>query len=123
MLLLDELAESRIREAVDRGELDNLPGAGRPLDLDDDRHIPEAMRMACRVMKNAGYVPPEVELRRDINALQSALAASADAGDSPERRARLKKLHCLFLRLDESRRRQTSLLLQETYYENILKKL
>ena len=48
------LAERRIEEAVARGELDNLPGAGRPLDLDDEDPLwPEEVRMAKRILKNA----------------------------------------------------------------------
>jgi len=59
--MLDFLAEQRIAEAVSRGELDELPGAGRPLELDDDKLIPEDLRLAYRILKNAGFVPPEVK--------------------------------------------------------------
>jgi hypothetical protein len=59
--MLDFLAERRIAEAVSRGELDELPGAGRPLDLDDDRLVPEDQRVANRILKNAGVAPPEVK--------------------------------------------------------------
>jgi hypothetical protein len=58
MLLFDLIAEQRIAEAIARGELENLPGAGRPLDLGDDALIPEDLRMAFRILKNAGFVPP-----------------------------------------------------------------
>ncbi len=58
------LAERKIEEALARGELEGLPGAGRPLDLDDDRLVPEELRMAFRVLKNAGLVPPELEPAR-----------------------------------------------------------
>jgi hypothetical protein len=44
MLALELIAEQRICEAVSRGELDDLPGAGRPLALDDDPLIPEELR-------------------------------------------------------------------------------
>ena len=120
MHIFDKLAESRIREAMECGDFDGLPGAGRPLSLEEDGFVPEEMRMAYKILKNAGYIPPEVELRRDINVTQSALAV--EYGDEPARRRNLKKLRCLFLRLDESRRRQANLLLQQEYYENILKK-
>jgi hypothetical protein len=60
MLALDFLAERRIAEAVSRGEFDHLPGAGRPLDLEEDPLVPEEMRVAYRILKNAGYVPEEV---------------------------------------------------------------
>jgi len=55
------LAERRIEEAIARGEFDELPGAGRPLELDDDPLVPEDMRVACRILKNAGYVPAEAQ--------------------------------------------------------------
>ena len=59
--MFDQIAERKIAEAIARGELDELPGAGRPLDLDDDRLVPEDLRMAYRVLKNAGFVPQEIE--------------------------------------------------------------
>jgi hypothetical protein len=64
------LAERRIEEAIARGELDDLPGAGRPLELDDERLVPEELRLAYRILKNAGYVPPEVEDLREIGQLE-----------------------------------------------------
>jgi hypothetical protein len=64
------LAERRIEEAIARGELDNLPGAARPLELDDDRLVPEELRLAYRILKNAGFVPPEVDELREIGQLE-----------------------------------------------------
>ena len=53
---LQFLAERKIEEAIARGEFDNLPGAGRPLDLDDEDPLwPEEVRMARRILRNAGY--------------------------------------------------------------------
>ena len=75
MLAWERIAEERIREAVAAGELDNLPGCGRPLLMDDDSGVPEELRVAYRVLKNAGMVPEEVELRRGIAALEASLAA------------------------------------------------
>ena len=54
------LVERKIEEAIARGELDNLPGAGRPLDLDDlDPSLPEELRLAYRILKNAGMSPAD----------------------------------------------------------------
>ena len=58
--MIDLIAERRIEEAIANGELDDLPGAGKPLALDDDALIPEDLRMAYRILKNAGYAPEEV---------------------------------------------------------------
>lgn len=59
MHAFESIAEQRIQEALVRGELDGLPGEGQPLDLDDDRLVPEELRMVYRVLKNSGYVPPK----------------------------------------------------------------
>ena len=56
------LAEHRIEEAIARGEFADLPGAGRPLELDDvDPLLPEELRLAYRILKNAGFSPAEVD--------------------------------------------------------------
>ncbi len=71
---LTQLAEQRIAEAIARGELSNLPGEGEPLELDDDQLIPVEQRLACRILKNAGYLPPELEEIAEINRLVNALS-------------------------------------------------
>jgi hypothetical protein len=58
--MMEFLAERKIAEAIANGELDELPGAGKPLTLDDDALVPEDLRMAYRILKNAGYAPEEV---------------------------------------------------------------
>ena len=68
--MLEFIAEQRIAEAIAQGELDDLPGAGRPLALDDDAHVPEDLRLAYRILKNAGYVPPELETVNEIAQLE-----------------------------------------------------
>jgi hypothetical protein len=65
MLALEWIAERRIAEAVSQGALENLPGAGKPLELEDDALVPEDLRMAHRILKNAGLVPREVEEARN----------------------------------------------------------
>ena len=58
---LQYLAERKIAEAVARGELDNLPGQGRPLDLDDEDPLwPEEVRMARRILKNADFAEKDL---------------------------------------------------------------
>ena len=68
--MLDLMAERRIAEAISRGELENLPGEGRPLELDDHALVPEDLRLAYRILKNAGFVPPEVQALNEIAELE-----------------------------------------------------
>lgn len=78
MKLLDALVEQRIAAAAARGEFDDLPGAGQPQDLDDDLMVPEEVRVANRILKNAGFVPPAVEHLRALSELRRELAAVSD---------------------------------------------
>ncbi|HEX7932615.1 MAG TPA: DnaJ family domain-containing protein [Paraburkholderia sp.] len=78
MRLLDALVEQRIAAAAARGEFDDLPGAGAPLNLDDDLLVPEEVRVANRILKNAGFVPPAVEQLRALRDLQAELNAVSD---------------------------------------------
>ncbi|CFQ97321.1 putative cytoplasmic protein [Yersinia frederiksenii] len=65
MGLIDEWAERHITKAQEKGELDNLPGNGKPLLLDDDSFIPVVVRVSYRLLKNAGYLPPELQDRQE----------------------------------------------------------
>jgi hypothetical protein len=78
MKLLDALVEQRIAAAAARGEFDDLPGAGMPQELDDEPLVPEEVRVANRILKNAGFVPPAVEQLRALRDLERELAGGGD---------------------------------------------
>ncbi len=96
----DALIEARIAEARSAGAFDDLPGAGRPLALDDDRMVPEHLRMAYRILRNAGLVPAELEERKEAAGLRELIAAAA--GDTPARRRALARLALLEARMEAS---------------------
>ena len=98
--IFDLLADQRIADALARGDFEGLPGAGQPLVFDDDPLVPAETRMMNRVLKQAGFVPGSVLLRREIAELRRELAA-LPAGERREHtRHRLLEL---VLRLDETR--------------------
>lgn len=97
MNVLDALAESKIAAAIASGELSNLPGEGRPLELDDSPLVPEALRAAYRILRNAGFVPPEVEACRE-RANLARMVASLD--DEPARRRAALRLALIEARLE-----------------------
>jgi len=99
MLALDMLAERKIEEALARGEFDDLPGTGRPLDLADDSLVPEDLRVAFRILKNAGVAPAEVEARRMIGDLEHFVMQAAD-GDAEARARAARKLALLRTRIE-----------------------
>lgn len=88
MSLLDRLADAHIEAAVERGEFDDLPGAGRPLPADDAALVPEHLRAGYRLLKNAGYVPPEIETRRELRAVEDLLAQTLPESDDARRLTR-----------------------------------
>ncbi|MBK8183475.1 MAG: DUF1992 domain-containing protein [Candidatus Competibacteraceae bacterium] len=119
MHLLDQIAEARIQEAIDRGELRDLPGQGKPLQLDDDAAIPEELRAAYRLLKNAGYLPPELQLRKDVHEAEQLLQ---QLPESERGRARVR-IELLQLRLAANRRQPINLLLEDRYRQRLLERL
>ena len=107
MDVLAIIAERKIREAIARGELDNLPGKGKPLAMGEDLSgVPDELRMAYKLLKNAGFVPPEVELRKEIVSLREMLGTLED---DEERRTLRRKLDFKLLKLNMMRRRPFNL--------------
>lgn len=83
----EKLAEKKIQEAIDNGEFDNLAGKGKPVDLTAYFATPADVRLGYSVLKNAGVIPPEVELLKEIDALREKLTACSDT----DKRLNLKK--------------------------------
>lgn len=113
----EAIVEQRIAEATRRGDFDDLPGTGQPLDLDDDRLIPEELRIAYRILKNAGYVPPEVQLMQDIAELERLVHAS----EGMQRSVALRKLRLLTMQMSASR--SGNLQLEADYYDRLAERL
>jgi len=118
MQALESIAEQRIQEALARGELDGLPGEGRPLDLDDDRLVPQELRMVYRILRNAGYVPPEVQTLKDIAELEREILA---VSGEQQRSQAMKKLRLLAMQVSVGR--GGNLQLEAEYYNRLLQRL
>jgi len=58
------IAERKIAEAIQNGNLNVDAWKGKPLPKEDDRLVPADLRMAYKILKNAGYLPPEIEARK-----------------------------------------------------------
>jgi len=120
VLLLEQIAEKKIREAIERGEFANLPGAGKPLRLEDDSMIPEDLRVAYKILKNAGCIPPELELRREIITLRDLLR-SIENEDG--KREKIRELNYKLLKLNIIAKRTVNLDDFPEYKDRIHKKL
>ncbi|HDP88401.1 MAG TPA: DUF1992 domain-containing protein [Thioalkalivibrio sp.] len=119
MSLLDDIVEQRLAEAAARGEFDDLPGAGRPLPIEpDDPFVAPELRMAYKILKNAGFVPEEVRLRREIRDVEVLIR---EASAPEERNDAARRLRVLMSRLDAGR--GGPLALQQAYYEQMVERL
>lgn len=79
--------EQIIQDAIARGEFENLPGAGKPIDLSAYFDTPEEIRVAYSILKSADILPQEAELLKEITALKDAV----DAEQSATKKKRLLK--------------------------------
>jgi hypothetical protein len=116
MICFQKIAERRIQEAIKDGAFDDLPGSGKPLALESDSQVPEDLRMAYKLLRNAGYVPPEVSLRKEIAKTEDLLAGMED---TKERYCQLKKLNFLIMKLNMMRGTTTTLEKDQRYEKKL----
>jgi Domain of unknown function (DUF1992) len=80
---IESSIEARIKQAIERGEFDDLPGKGKPLDLDAYFAVPEDLRMAYAMLKSSNFVPEEVEVLREIAELKEKIGTCSDEAERP----------------------------------------
>ncbi|SDK45669.1 protein of unknown function [Maridesulfovibrio ferrireducens] len=120
MFFIAALAEAKIKESERKGEFKNLPCSGKPLKLEDDSMIPSELRMAYKALKNAGYLPPEMQLRKDI---YSALDLLESMEEEKERYCQMQKVNVLFGKIKKMRGQKISIDTEDTYYQNIVERM
>lgn len=116
------IAEQRIREAMDRGDFNDLPCKGKPLDLEEDANIPPELRMAWKLLKNGGYLDDAraEDFRESPANLEAMLAGNHDE--------RLKLRQMLKLQVTQARmaglgKRDLNLDAEPEYYEKIVERI
>jgi hypothetical protein len=97
--------DEKIEEAIARGEFDNLPGKGKPLDLDAYFAMPEHLRIGYSILKSADITPEEMELLRQIEGLKTSLDSSTTRIDKKTLRQQLsEKLTNFNMRMEQNRK-------------------
>ena len=113
------IVEQRIRNAQRDGKFDQLPGEGRPLQLEDDSGVPEDLRLAYKILKNADYLPPELAEKKEIRQMEDMLARLPDE----EAKYRLiKKINYKIMKLNIVRERPLLLEEGQLYYRKVVEK-
>ena len=117
------IIEEKIRRAYDDGEFENLPGFGKPLILEDFSGIPEELRMAYRLLKNAGYSEEENKIRKEMMTIEDLIRKCQDSEEKKNLQKRLnQKLH-LYNGMMSKKGAQTNSSLFKNYEQKIHKKL
>jgi DnaJ homologue, subfamily C, member 28, conserved domain len=76
---VDEIIRQWVQKVEATGELRKIPGFGEPFQFDDGfLETPTELRMAYKILKNAGYVPAEIELLQKLAAMREELNATQD---------------------------------------------
>lgn len=106
MPTIEEHIAQRLREAQASGELARARSYGKPLDFDDGYlATPDELRLGYKILKDAGCVPTEVEMFKQVAALREQLAATTDEAAQAALRARIVDLgQRIALRLEKLRR-------------------
>jgi hypothetical protein len=103
---LQRLTEARIKAAEAKGELRDLAGAGKPL----PKHPEEALldpgiAIGHRIMAEAGALPEEIGLKRQIEAAKATYRAATSAEDRKAAMKRIAELELKHAIASEARRK------------------
>ena len=116
----EKIVEERIQQSIKRGEFDGLPGAGKPLMLEDFSNVPEDLRMAYKILKNADCVPPEIEIKKEILQTETLLEQMTDV---KERYQTIKKLNFLIMKLNASRAGSIRFEIPQKYEDKLIDRI
>ncbi|GIN84843.1 hypothetical protein J6TS2_12290 [Heyndrickxia sporothermodurans] len=116
------LTEDRIREAYKNGEFENLPGFGKPLPEDELANIPEDLRMAYRIMRNAGFSPEEASVKKELMTIEDLIRKSENEIDQDSLRKQLNEKMLKYNELLSKRRVKTNSSVFKNYEQKIEKK-
>ena len=120
MFCFQKIIEQRIKEAQERGEFDDLPGRGEPLKIEDDSHIPEDLRLAYKVLRNADCLPPELELKKEIRQMEDMLE---HIPDEREKYRQIKRINYKIMQLNMMGKKPLFLEQTQLYYQKLVDKL
>ena len=114
------IADRKICEALEKGHLNIESWHNKPLPISNDNMIPGELRMAYKILKNAGYLPPEIETKKEIQQIEDLLATCED---ERIRLKQIKKLNYLVLKLNTMKGDTANIEGQEEYYRKIIERL
>ena len=116
----EKIVEQRIKEAMENGEFENLPGKGKPIPIEDDSHVPEDLRLAYKLLKNADCLPPELLEKKEIRQMEDMLTTIPD---EKERYKLIKKINFKIMKLNVMGKKSPLLEEKQIYYKKLIDKI
>jgi hypothetical protein len=117
------ISEDRIKTAYKDGEFDNLPGLGKPLQLEDLSGIPEELRMAYKLLKNAGYTQEESQLRQEMMTIEDLIRKCDDTNEKENLQKKLNEKLLHFNQVMSKRGMKTNSSFFKNYEQKVYNKL
>lgn len=117
---LARIAERKITEALKTRDFTSEKWKNKPLPLEDDSHVPDDLKMAYKILKNSGYLPPEIEEKKEIHRLEELIARTED---EHERIKQMRKLSLLLMKIDAKRGSTSNIAQQDAYYSKIIERV
>ncbi|PLR76920.1 DUF1992 domain-containing protein [Bacillus sp. V3-13] len=117
------VSEDKIRKAYENGEFDHLPGFGKPLPQDDAAGVPPGLRMAYRMLKNAGYSAEENRLKQEMLSIEDLIKICESDEEKIQLQKKLNEKMLRFNSMMSKRRANTNSSMFKNYQEKINSKL
>jgi len=115
-----KLVEKRIKEAEEQGAFDRLPGKYKPIKLEEYSNMPDDLRLAYKILKNAGCLPPELQLKKEIRKMEDLLESISS---EKEAYRLIKEINFRIMKLNMMGKKSPMLEENQLYYKKVLEKI
>ncbi|NRD78114.1 DUF1992 domain-containing protein [Bacillus sp. BRMEA1] len=116
------LSEDRIKKAYEKGEFEQLPGFGKPMKIEDLSGVPEELRMAYKLLKNAGYSEDECLIRREMMTIEDLMKKCEDPIEKEDLKRKWNEKLLRFNQLMSKRGVQTNSSIFKNYGDKVQSK-
>jgi hypothetical protein len=114
------IAEQKILKAMEERDLNSPQWKNKALPLGNDHLVPDDLKIAYKILKNSGYLPPELIERKEIRRIGDLIASTED---EHERLKQMKKLNVLLMKVEEKRAFRSNIATQDDYYRKVVEKI
>jgi len=120
MLIFEKIAEERIKEWIEKEDFTKNKFFGKQVDNTEYFKVPETLRIAYHILKNANILPKELQLKSEIIKLRDMLEEISDENEFIKK---LRKFQSLITEYNIISNKKYSSKNEEFYTKKLMKKL